>query len=146
MLQIRNATPDDRDQIAEILKEAFDDDVAPTSTFGDVLETMKGMGEQCLVIVEDTQVLGTVTYSMRMRLSGQPLASVKTLAVARDARRRGVGSSLLAACAVLSRESGCADLRVCPSDDGVRSFYHKCGFKEVSWQGVQLRTILDSPQ
>jgi ADP-ribose pyrophosphatase YjhB (NUDIX family)/GNAT superfamily N-acetyltransferase len=64
-------------------------------------------------------------------------ATLDDVAVAPELRRRGAGTALVEAAAMLARSRGCAQLQVAfPVEEGVRSFLETCGF---SAEGLVLQ-------
>jgi ribosomal protein S18 acetylase RimI-like enzyme len=78
--------------------------------------------EVTLVAVQDEQIVGTLTYAVRHRIS-----YLWGMYVLPDFQRRGVGSKLIYEAKQGSKHSDCIEVRVLQTSLGAVSFYQKHG-------------------
>ncbi|MFJ6390371.1 GNAT family N-acetyltransferase [Streptomyces sp. NPDC091972] len=140
---IRPAQPTDYEPLGEITARAYLDD--GLLAFGDeddwYLTELKDVAKRArtaevLVAAEDNHLLGGVTYVPH----GGPLAElarpgeaeIRMLAVAHEARGRGVGQALVRACVERAAVSG-SDLVLCtqPTMHTAHRLYERLGFLRV---------------
>ncbi len=137
MVEIREATLDDKEQVMDLFRQLMDEATAespinqPSSetTFREVIETDKG---DIFVAVEDGTMLGLVTlaYPTTIRCGGV-YASIEEFIVTEQARGKGVGGRLLEAAITRATEVGCPELVVQrPSDLGT-PVYLRHGWEDV---------------
>jgi predicted N-acetyltransferase YhbS len=95
---IRTATPDDRDAILELVRDAFsDDDRDGLEEVDIVVSTWKSDASPPdfeLVAIEDTSIVGHV-LAARGRLSGREVVAVAPLAVSPPHQGGGIGIALM---------------------------------------------------
>lgn len=88
------------------------------------------LGADLYVADVDACVLGVVHITYTRRLSGAPRAHLELLAVAADARGRGVGRGLATFAAARARRRGCVTLQCgAPPTDGGRTFFARTGWR-----------------
>jgi GNAT superfamily N-acetyltransferase len=94
------------------------------------------LGADLYVAERDTQVVGVVHVVYTRRLTGAPEAWLALLAVAPEARRRGVGRSLVAFAAARARRRGCSALRcgTAADADAQRAFLIRAGWRACGEQ------------
>ncbi|MBC2904867.1 GNAT family N-acetyltransferase [Streptomyces cupreus] len=114
--RIREATPTDYDELGEITAQAYLQD--GLLTFGEAdwyLGELKDVAKRAaaadvLVAVEQDRLLGGVTFvpspGPMADLAGPGEAEIRMLAVAHEARGRGVGEALVRACIDRARAAG----------------------------------------
>jgi putative N-acetyltransferase (TIGR04045 family) len=88
-----------------------------------------GLDAQCEHLLASTDEGGAVA-TLRLHVSG-PVARIGRLAVDRDWRRRGIGSTLLERALRRAREAGCERARLAAQVDAQR-LYETAGFAVVS--------------
>ncbi|QIN79500.1 GNAT family N-acetyltransferase [Rubrobacter marinus] len=102
------------------------------------LADLSSSAHSCLFVAEsDGEVVGFLSGEIR---EGSPAFSPKTWAAVEDIyvtqehRSRGVGRSLLDACAGWARDKGAdgVSLQVAAGNERARKFYDELGFREVS--------------
>ncbi len=137
MVEIRDATLDDKEQVFDLCRQlmigaAADSPVNQPSgeaTFRELIETDKG---DIIVAVEDGTMLGLVTlaYLTTIRCGGI-YASIEEFIVTEKARGKGVGGRLLEASITRASEVGCPEFVVQrPSDLGL-PVYLRHGWKDA---------------
>jgi len=89
------------------------------------------LGGDLYVAESDLQVLGVVHVVYHRRLTGGPEARLALLAVAPQARRRGIGRGLAALAVARARRRGCSALRCDAATDGgdQRAFLTRTGWQ-----------------
>jgi GNAT superfamily N-acetyltransferase len=101
------------------------------------------LGADVYVADVDACVLGVMHITYTRPLSGPPRAHLELLAVASDARGRGVGRSLATFAAARARRRGCVALQCgAPPTDGGRTFFARTGWRG---NGVLLEFDLVNP-
>ncbi|MEU6866749.1 GNAT family N-acetyltransferase [Streptomyces sp. NPDC046876] len=157
-IDIRAAEPAEYGRLGEITGQAYTGDGLldqnEDDTYLNVLRDVAGrvgVGE-VLVAVQDGQVLGGVTFAA----PGSPLADVagpheaefRMLAVAPEARGKGVGEALVRACIERARalEGVTAIvLSTQPAMRGAQRIYSRLGFvrtPELDWSPIPALTLL----
>lgn len=96
----------------------------------------------CLIAEQDGEALGLALYfPTYSTFAGEAGLYVEDLVVRQDARGRGVGRALLAACAAEAEREGCARLMLSVLDwnHPARRLYEKLGFRQPpDWQAYGL--------
>jgi ribosomal protein S18 acetylase RimI-like enzyme len=90
-------------------------------------------GAEVLVAEREGTVLGVAGVSQTQLLAQDaPACRVTALAVAPEARRRGVGAALLKAAEEIAREQGCFRVEVTcrPDRHAAHALYRRLGFEE----------------
>ncbi|MEU3774016.1 GNAT family N-acetyltransferase [Streptomyces sp. NPDC032472] len=157
-IDIRGALPAEYGRLGEITGQAYTGDGLldqnEDDTYLNVLRDVAGragVGE-VLVAVQDGQVLGGVTFAA----PGSPLADVagpheaefRMLAVAPEARGKGVGEALVRACIERARAlEGVTALVLStqPAMLGAQRIYARLGFvrtPELDWSPIPALTLL----
>ncbi len=137
MLEIREATLDDKEQVFDLCRQLMTgatpespvNQPSGETVFRDLIETDKG---DMFVAVEDGEMLGLVTlgYLMTIRCGGI-YASIEEFIVTESARGKGVGGHLLEASITRASEVGCPELVVQrPSNLGL-PVYLRHGWKDA---------------
>jgi ribosomal protein S18 acetylase RimI-like enzyme len=146
---IRPLRPEDHDAVGELTVAAYGD-VEPATLeagYGDELRDVaaRSTGVEILVATDDDgRVLGAVTYVPGPQAPGAEFtdpdaAGIRMLAVALDARGRGVGEALTRACVDRARATGRRQI-VLHSTDRMTSahrLYEKLGFRRdtsLDWE------------
>ncbi|MEW2413958.1 GNAT family N-acetyltransferase [Streptomyces sp. NPDC046866] len=157
-IDIRAAEPAEYGRLGEITGQAYTGDGLldqnEDDTYLNVLRDVAGRAGagEVLVAVQDGQVLGGVTFAA----PGSPLADVagpheaefRMLAVAREARGKGVGEALVRACIERARalEGVTAIvLSTQPAMRGAQRIYARLGFvrtPELDWSPIPALTLL----
>ena len=137
MLEIREATLDDKEQVFDLCRQLMTGATAESpvnqpsgeAVFRDLIETDKG---DIIVADEDGTLLGLVTlaYLTTIRCGGI-YASIEEFIVTEKARGKGVGGRLLEASIARATEVGCLEFIVNrPSDLGL-PVYLRHGWKDA---------------
>jgi ribosomal protein S18 acetylase RimI-like enzyme len=154
---IRPARPSEFDAVGQLTVEAYTVDGHLDAT-ADYVEELRdaqsrAVGAQLLVALEreGAPVLGTVTFC----LAGTPYAELarcgeaefRMLAVAPEARKRGVGHQLVAHCVELAKGASCSGLVLCSLESMVAAqrIYGRFGFQrtpERDWEAVPGLSLL----
>lgn len=109
----------------------------PDSPYRETLRDVGGRAARTRVLVAldgDRDVVGTVTYAEHgapdAHVAEAGEAEIRMLAVAQDARRRGVGTALVDACIDLARSSGARRVRLStePEMTAAHRLYERLGF------------------
>ena len=127
--QLRRASADDLSAIMTIETTTFVTDAWSEHTMRD--ELMSGNGYYLLAEhVKTGRVSG---YAGLQALSGSPDADIQTIAVAEDARRHGLGRTLMLALLAEARRRGVEQvfLDVRADNPAARSLYDSLGFEPV---------------
>ncbi|HKR51760.1 MAG TPA: GNAT family N-acetyltransferase [Pseudonocardiaceae bacterium] len=153
---MRPARPDELDQVGRLTFEAYVGDgyANPAGSYAAALgdAARRARDAELLVAVEpDGALLGTVTVCT----PGSPLGELsrpgelefRMLAVARDARRRGVGKALVSAVLRRATEIGAHRVVLCSAAEMIvaHRLYARLGFvrlPERDWQPVPGMTLL----
>ena len=110
---------------------------------GDTLT--RAAGAEIWVAADDDRVLGSVTFcpvgSTWREIAWDDEGEFRMLAVARDARGRGVGEALVRACLTAAREAGLAGVAISTMDKmtDAHRLYERLGFTrvpEADWSPV----------
>jgi ribosomal protein S18 acetylase RimI-like enzyme len=158
-LAIRRADPADFAAVSRLTVRAYVEDghLAPGHAYAAVLGDVATRAEQAELWVatdssDDAVVLGSVTFaapgSALMQVSGSGEGEFRMLAVAPEARGRGVGEALVRWCIERARELGLVGLAIStqPSMVAAHRIYERLGFErtpERDWDpvpGVRLIT------
>ena len=105
--------------------------------------------ELYVAVDEDGRLLGTVTYcpeeSPWQEVAGEREGEFRMLAVAPDARRRGVAEALVRMCLERSVELGyhAVVLSSMPSQQGAHRVYERLGFRRTPEQDWKPRPEID---
>ncbi len=155
-LTVRPARPDELDQVGRLTLEAYvaDGYANPAGSYAAELAdaSRRARDAELLVAVDpDGTVLGTITVCT----PGSPLGKVsrpgelefRMLAVASDARRRGVGEVLVTAVLQRAAEIGAHRVVLCSAEEMhvAHRLYARLGFSrmpERDWQPVPGITLL----
>jgi GNAT superfamily N-acetyltransferase len=149
-MRVRSALPAEFPAVTDITVAAYVDggylsaDSAYVAELGDTLTRAAG-AEIWVAVDGDERVLGTVTYcpsgSTWREIAGDDEGEFRMLAVARDARGRGVGEALVRACLDAARDAGLAGVAISTMDKMVDAhrLYERLGFTrvpEADWSPV----------
>ncbi len=114
---IRPARPADRAQIAELLLPFVRDGKLLPRTDEEIAELVP----TSFVAESDGEVVGFAA----LEIYSKKLAEIRSLAVAEERQRHGLGSQLVAACVGLARERNILEVMVVTSKE---EFFRECGF------------------
>jgi GNAT superfamily N-acetyltransferase len=130
--QIRDATADDAEAIADLLAQLGYP--APASAIPRRLSRMREEpGQRAIVAVEGRRVVGLATTVVRhVIVHDAPFARLAALVVAEDRRGIGIGRALVAAAEENARAAGCYAIEVTSGDHrpDAQRFYRALGFDE----------------
>ncbi len=142
---IRPATEEDRDFVAQFVwsllefgSAAWSDSAALAPGFRDVLaDAVSNQNPRAAVLIaQDMRAnrLGFVSLKMHEEVTGAARAHVADLAVKEDARRSGVGRTLMQAAEAWARgqRSPVVGLDVWSTNERAMAFYHRLGFRPES--------------
>jgi ribosomal protein S18 acetylase RimI-like enzyme len=149
---LRRATPDDHERAGEVTVAAYRDFLGAESDYSDRLRDAAARDREAeLWVAEvDGRVVGTVTVcppgSPWRELSGPDEGEFRMLAVAPEARGRGIGQALARMCLDRFRADGARGVVICslPEMTTAHRVYDRLGFRrapEMDWApvaGVQL--------
>lgn len=155
-LTVRRARPDELDRVGRLTVEAYvaDGYANPAGSYAAVLvdAARRARDAELLVAVDrDGTLLGTVTVcppgSPMVELSRPGELEFRMLAVALDARRRGVGEALVNAVLRRATEIGARRVVLCSAEEMrvAHRLYARLGFirlPERDWQPVPGVTLL----
>ncbi len=175
---IRPVRPDDHDAVGELtvaayttvepatVETGYDDelrDVAARSAGVDILVAVDDAGDDGPAVGDGAEgrILGAVTYvpgpdSPGAEFTEPDAAGIRMLAVAGDARRRGVGEALTLACIERARATGRGQIILHSTDNmtAAHRLYLRLGFERdttLDWEGEPglwlrgFRLRLDAP-
>lgn len=148
-MEIRPVTPDELTQAGEVTLAAYEmvDDMVLSDGYASDLRDVaaRTTGATVLVAVENGRVLGCVSLveDPASRWSEGLVEGefgIRMLGVAPDARGRGVGTALTAACMERARQAGAvrAVLHSTPSMKDAHRIYERAGFKRARHRDVVL--------
>lgn len=147
-MQVRRARDEELARVGELTVAAYvaDSLIRPDDPYAGQLRAADQRSAEADLVVAvgpSGELLGTVTFA----LAGSPWAEVshpgeaefRMLAVAPEARGRGVGSTLVQWCVDRAREQGCTALALCslPAMRTAHRIYERMGFvraPERDWQ------------
>ena len=141
-MHIRNAIPDDVEQIYEVHdSNGESDEWDDMACCREQIEWMVQFDAASVVAEIDGKVVGEmkIWWGEDVPEFGSSL-DVSTLYVHRDFHRRGIGSELIRWAARVSRQHGCGGVTVWPNEDSA-AFYRKQGFED----GLVLREFRVDP-
>ena len=130
-LEIRAADSVDAPGEAELMAAAGLP--ANPSAIGARLERLRAERATVLLAVEWGPPSGLIIFHPRQTLLADlPIAFVSTLLVGPDARRKGIGRTLLKSASQAARSAGCGELHLSapPEADSLRAFCQATGFAE----------------
>jgi ribosomal protein S18 acetylase RimI-like enzyme len=133
-LSVREAAPRDAEAISALLGElGFPAEAADIRRR---LPRLRKAGEPPLVAVEE-EVIGCLAWHVTPVLHRPaPVGRVTMMAVAKDARRRGVGAALLEAAEARLAAAGCGLVEVTSNIElgGAHAFYRARGYERTSYR------------
>jgi GNAT superfamily N-acetyltransferase len=156
-VEIRSVRPDEYDRLGDITVEAYTTlpGHVPEPDYEVELRDVAGRAAQAVVLVavdDDGELLGGVTYvpdpsSPLAEFDDPDAASVRMLAVAPGAQRRGVGRLLSQACIERARADGRARVLLHSTAwmHGAHELYRGLGFRrapELDWTPVPGISLL----
>ena len=159
-IEVRPARPDEHGEVGDLLARVYEDEGWGSGAYLDVLRDVAGRAEQAHVLVaaDGDRLLGSVTVATRggptAEHAGPGEAVVRMLVTTPDARGRGAGTALVAACLEAARRDGCTRVRLStqPGMAAAHRVYERLGFSrtpEHDWEpepGLTLLTYaLDLP-
>ena len=148
-LQVRAALPSEYPAVTEITVAAYVDggyippDADYATELGDTLT--RAAGAEIWVASDGARVLGSVTWcpagSTWREIARDDEGEFRMLAVAAEARGRGVGEALVRACLDRARADGLAGVAISTMDmmTGAHRLYERLGFSrvpEADWSPV----------
>ncbi len=142
---VRQATVADLDLVAplfDLYRQFYGrpSDLGGARTF---LHDRLSRGESVIFLAEGGGPLGfSQLYPMFSSLSMAPVMSLNDLFVREDCRRRGVGSSLLAACAAYARSRNAARLTLSTAHDNRKA---QALYEAGGWQRDEHFVVYDLP-
>jgi L-amino acid N-acyltransferase YncA len=142
-VRVRRAYDSDAGAIADIYNQGIEDRTATfvtkRKTADDIRELLAGTGERPFVVVEeDGRVVGWAGLAPYSEVEAYRGVAECALYVAREARGRGVGFSLMHGLIDAAEEAGYEKLvgNLFTTNDVSRALMRRCGFREV---GVHRR-------
>jgi ribosomal protein S18 acetylase RimI-like enzyme len=142
-LKIRNARPEELDEVSQLLKEAYQQyaEVMPQEVFQSYLENIldvRGrLPESELIVAElDRHLVGTVTLFLHSSESQdwpEGWASVRLLGVLPQYRKQGIGQALMEECIRRCKNEGIKTLGLHTSEAmaTAKRMYERLGFVRV---------------
>ena len=141
-LHIRDARPEDLDEVARLLKEAYRQYARQmpeedwNSYLGDITDVRSRLEKSELIVAEiDGRLAGSVTlyYPGATRHWPEDWAGIRLLGVHPDYRGRGIGRALMDECVRRCREKGIKTIGLHTSIlmDVARRMYEKMGFQRA---------------
>lgn len=140
---IRNARPEELDEVAQLLKEAYQQyaEVMPPEIFQSYLENIvdvrSRLPESELIVAElDGHLMGTVTlflHSSESQVWPEGWASVRLLGVLLQYRKQGIGQALMEECIRRCKKEGIKILGLHTSEAmaTAKRMYERLGFVRV---------------
>ena len=131
--QLRHAKPADAKAVAALI--ALLDHKIDEKTVRENVAALTKLGEPPLVATLDKKVLGLCgVHRMIVPHRPAPVGRITILAVAENARRKGIGRMLLAAAEEWMRKVGCRIAEVTSNDrlTAAHSFYRHLGYERTS--------------
>ncbi len=143
--RIRNARPEELDEVAQLLKSAFQQysaSIPPQAWqfyLEDIMDVCSRFSESELIVAElDGRLVGAITLYLdpaRAEEGGWPRgwAGLRLLGVDPDYRNRGIGHALMEECLSRCRRKGIktVGLHTTAMMDAARKMYEKMGFKRA---------------
>lgn len=129
MTRVRGAGPGDLDALLALDATLFGSDAWGPASMRTELEDVDATRTFLLAVTDQDQILGYAVLR-----AGPDTADLLRVGVARDHRREGVGSALLAALVTSSVTAGCCRLllEVASDNTAARTLYRGLGFREVA--------------
>ncbi len=152
-VEIRRVLPSEYDEVGELTARVYLDDGFGSASYEPVLRDVAGRDRDAVVLVAvcDARIVGAVTLAAGggpwAEQSADGEAEVRMLAVRPAARGAGVGEALVRACIALSRDRGCAVLRLStePTMLAAHRLYARLGFRrtpERDWEVIPGLVLL----
>lgn len=144
-LNLREATPDDADVIAELLAElGYPVDPADIPLR---IETVRLEGGEVFLAIDSSEVpLGVMALSRHSAIHiPAPIAYIDALVTSSKARRRGVGRFLVSEAKRWAENAGCARLTLTSAEHrtAAHEFYPSCG---MPYTGRRYATAITASQ
>jgi N-acetylglutamate synthase-like GNAT family acetyltransferase len=132
-LTVRDARPDDRNAMRELLAELGYP--SEPSTIDSRLERLGAEPSARILVAErDRSLVGLASLHVLHLIERPPLGRLSAIVVTRPERRMGVGLALLERVEDEARAAGCDRLEVTSGEwrDDAHAFYRALGFEETS--------------
>lgn len=156
---IRPARAGEFEAVGALTVAAYTGDghLATTAEYVEELRDARARASEATLLVavdEEARVMGTVTFCLAgttyAELARPGEAEFRMLAVAAEARNRGIGELLVARCIELARAAQCSGLVLCTMDSMVAAhrIYGRFGFRRApdrDWEpvpGIRLMAFL----
>jgi ribosomal protein S18 acetylase RimI-like enzyme len=138
-LQIRRAGPPDSDDVGVLTERAFRDGGFGSESYAQVLRDGRARIEDAIVFVATLRgaIVGAVTLALPatrfVNVCRPDEAEVRMLAVAQDARGRGIADALMGTCERHAREVGLAAVVLSTEPDmhAAHRLYRRRGYRRV---------------
>lgn len=151
-IEIREASEEDAEAIhalaCELAASIGDSDPEPEAVRDRLLELLEIPSAHTLVAQNGESVVGLVSFWIKPDLAhGDTVVEIPILAVAEEARRRGVGQALIERTRDVASEhdSGIIELIATPNNTAAREFYRSLGFVETDHISLEFRGDLEDP-
>lgn len=156
-VSVRQATPDEFPALGALTVAAYRQDGQLTEDYAPVLADVAARARHGTVLAAIDEVTGALLGTVTFVLPGSPYAELsrpgeaefRTLAVAPEAQRRGVGAALVRACVERAAALGCRAVVICTRDFalGAQRMYQRLGFERdpaLDWSpahGINLLAL-----
>ncbi len=150
--EIREATEEDAEPIytlscalATAVGDSRPDTGAVQKRFSELLEAPSA---RTLVAEKEKKVIGVMSFWIKPDLAhGDTVVEIPMLAVAKNARRRGVGKLLIEKAQEVASEHGASliELIATPDNSEAREFYRSLGFVETDHVSLEFRGDVEAP-
>jgi ribosomal protein S18 acetylase RimI-like enzyme len=151
-MRLRDARTDELDELAQLLAEVYGafrghlPGAAWERYIGEIVDVRSRLGESELIVAEHAgRLVGTIGFypdGARSALERWPdgWASIRTLAVLADARRRGVGTALARECVSRARACGASSIGLHTAAHMVAAacLYEQIGFRRAPELDIEI--------
>ena len=151
-IEVREATGEDAEAVYELACELAatvgDSDPESEAVRNRLLELLETTTARTLVAEDEESIVGLISLWIKPDLAhGDTVVEIPMLAVAEEARRRGVGKLLIGWARDIASEhdSGLIELIATPNNAVARKFYRSLGFVETDHIALEFRGDLKNP-
>jgi ribosomal protein S18 acetylase RimI-like enzyme len=151
-IEVREANEEDAEAIyslaCELANTIGDSDPEPDAVRNRLLELLEAPSAHTLVAEGEESIVGLVSFWIKPDLAhGDIVVEIPILAVAKEARRHGIGKLLIERTRDVASEhdSGLIELIATPNNTIAQKFYRSLGFVETDHIALEFRGDLEDP-